>query len=191
MKFSTKFLKNYLNQPNNHLNMTQLKDLKRKVVRHNKKNGVPLYIQKRNERFGTFNKVKRIPKVVRFTLSPVTPLKRFQKVVKKVMSQNKTKKWREETRTITIRKPEKIQQIKMSTQHFPVYPCTRKGKVLSLEKRLEFSERIKMINSDWNYNTGVNERMDMDLDNDDDGEFEFDEWEEEEIEVDIDDVNYE
>ena len=171
--------------------MTQLKDLKRKVVRHNKKNGVPLYIQKRNERFGTFNKVKRIPKVVRFTLSPVTPLKRFQKVVKKVMSQNKTKKWREETRTITIRKPEQIQQIKMSTQHFPVYPSTRKGKVLTLEKRLEFSERIKLINSDWNYNTGVNERMDMDLDNDDDGEFEFDEWEEEEIEVDIDDVNYE
>lgn len=165
--------------------MVCLKDLKKKALRHQQKHGVPQFVQKRNEKFGTFNKVRRLPKVVRFTTPPITPRKRFQKAIKKVMAQNKTVKWREDTRTISIRKPEQIQQVKMGTVRFPVHPGFRK---ISVETRLTFSERIGLINSkEWTYNTGVS---DMDLDDDNDCEFDFDEWSEEEVDLDIDDINY-
>lgn len=165
--------------------MVSLKDLKRKALRHQQKNGVRPVVQRRNEKFGTFNKVRRLPKVIRYTPPPVTPRKRFQKAIKKVMAQNKTAKWREDTRSVRIRKPEQIQQVKMPFQHFPVHPGFRK---ISADARLTFSERIGLINSgEWTYNTGV---ADMDLDDDNDCEFDFDEWSEEEVDLDIDDINY-
>ena len=174
--------------------MTTMKQLKVKVLRAQQKNGVPLFIQKRREQFGTFNKVKKLRKVVRFTLPPVTPLRRFQKVVKVVMANNKTKKWREETRVINVKLPEKIQQIVMTEQRFPKFPSVRKGREgesLSTQEKNELSERIKLINTDWNYNVTTAEGIDLDLDNDENGEYDFDEWKEDEVDLDIDDVNYE
>tara|TARA_Y100000389_G_scaffold121107_1_gene118477 strand:- start:2768 stop:3274 length:507 start_codon:yes stop_codon:yes gene_type:complete len=167
--------------------MVALKDLKRKALRHQQKHGVPPFVQRRNEKFGTFNKVRRLPKVIRYTPPPITPRKRFQKAIKKVMAQNKTSKWREETRHITLKKPEQIQQVKMPFQHFPVHPGFRKGSNKT-DFRLTLSERIGLINSgEWTYNTGI---ADLDLDNDNDCEFDFDEWSEEEVDLDIDDINY-
>lgn len=168
--------------------MVSLKDLKRKALRHQQKNGVRPVVQRRNEKFGTFNKVRRLPKVIRYTPPPVTPRKRFQKAIKKVMAQNKTAKWREDTRSVRIRKPEQIQQVKMGAVRFPVHPGFRK---ISADVRLTLSERIGLINSDeWTYNTGIAENNDMDLDDDNDCEFDFDEWSEEEVDLDIDDINY-
>ena len=165
--------------------MVSLKDLKKKALRYQQKNGVRPVVQKRNEKFGTFNKVHRLPKVIRYTPPPVTPRKRFQKAIKKVMAQNKTAKWREDTRTVRIRKPEQIQQVEMGTVHFPIHPGFRR---VSADTRLTLSERIGLINSnEWTYNTGVS---DMDLDDDNDCEFDFDEWSEEEVDLDIDDINY-
>ena len=129
-----------------------MKQLKVKVLRAQQKNGVPLFIQKRREQFGTFNKVKKLRKVVRFTLPPVTPLRRFQKVVKVVMANNKTKKWREDTRVINVKLPEKIQQIVMTEQRFPKFPSVRKGREgesLSTQEKNELSERIKLINTEF------------------------------------------
>ena len=173
--------------------MVTMKDMKRKALKHQHKYGVTQSMQKRIEKFGTFNKVHKLPKVIRYTRTAISPLKRFQKVVKKVMAQNKTNKWRKNTQkiTFTLNEP-KIQKIKINKQVFPIYPSTRKGRegeILTNKQKLELNERIKVMNTQNTYTNNIS-NVDFDLDCEENDEYDFDEWNEEHEDIDIDDVNY-
>ena len=124
-----------------------LKQLKSKVIRSEQKNGVPLFIQKRTERFGKFNKVKRLTKtepLKSINLYRNTPKANYKRVV----SQIKTNAFRANNQVCFSKSTRitPIQEVSMPKQRFPQFPSTRKGRlgqILSCSERLEKSKTNK------------------------------------------------
>jgi hypothetical protein len=124
-----------------------LTQLKKRVSRNEKKNGVPLYIQKRRERFGTFNKIKRLTKSEKIESNKYdsSPKANF----KRVMAQLKTNEARKAYNTYRVKRTS-IQRIIVPNHSFPVYPSARKGRtgeVLSMEEKnkklIKIREKIR------------------------------------------------
>tara|TARA_Y100000591_G_C21715932_1_gene636097 strand:+ start:193 stop:753 length:561 start_codon:yes stop_codon:yes gene_type:complete len=115
--------------------MPTFTQLKRKVSLNEKRVGVPLYIQRRREKFGSFNQIKKLTKSeeIKSTNTESSPKSNF----KRVMAQLKTNAARKAYDT-TITKRPGIKKIRVPQHSFPVFPCTRKGRggeVLSVEEK--------------------------------------------------------
>jgi hypothetical protein len=180
-----------------------LSELKKKVSRSEKRKGVPKYIQTRRERFGTFNKVKRLNKT-----EPVKPKmynsshrSNFNRVVSQIKTNSFRKKYNSLSPIGSITEST-LTEVKMK-QQFPVFPTSRKGregqiltdterKTKSETERTQYiTERNLFLSKgytqdDWLFGNGI-QPLDLDLEIPDDIP-EGDEWD---AEIDIEDIDCE
>lgn len=180
-----------------------LSELKKKVSRSDKRKGVPNFIQTRREKFGTFNKIKKLTKTesVKPTKFNSSPRSNYNRVVSQIKTNSFRKKY-DSTGPLGHIKDTTVTEVKMK-QRFPVFPSSRKGREgqsLTNEERknkshTERTEYIIQRNQflsrgntldDWLFGVEM-KTVDLDLEIPDDIP-EGDEWD---AEIDIEEIDCE